>query len=181
MIWDNDYAISLLPQLLEGLWVTVQVTVLGMAIALVVGMVFAILRFMRIPLLSPLLTFVVLFVRGTPLLVQAYLVFFMLPAYGIRLSPFVVGVLVIGINYSAYTAEVYRSGIEGVARGQWEAATALASLAASESPPSGTHDHSGARELLDPDVQGLRDLAGHFIDGTDRSRQTDRLERFPLS
>lgn len=125
MIWNNDYAVSILPRLLEGLWVTVQVTVLGMAIALVVGLTIAVLRYVRIPVLSPLLTFVVLFVRGTPLLVQAYLVFFMLPAYGIRLSPFVVGVMVIGVNYSAYTAEVYRAGIEGVARGQWEAATAL--------------------------------------------------------
>jgi polar amino acid transport system permease protein len=65
------------------------------------------------------------FVRGTPLLVQAYCVFFILPAYGLRFDAFVTGVLVLGVNYSAYTAEVYRGGIQGVPVGQWEAATAL--------------------------------------------------------
>lgn len=124
-IWDNDYAIDILPRLLDALWVTVQLTLLGMALALVLGLVVAVLRYMRIPVLSPVLTFYVLFVRGTPLLVQAFTAYFLLPEYGLELSGFVTGVLVLGVNYSAYTAEVYRAGIEGLAQGQWEAATAL--------------------------------------------------------
>jgi polar amino acid transport system permease protein len=125
MIWDNDFAISILPDLLQGLWVTVKVTLLGFALSLVVGLAVAIVRYLRIPLVSAVFGFYVWFIRGTPLLVQAYFAYFVLPKYGITLSAFVTGVVVIGLNYSAYTAEVYRAGIEGVHVGQWEAATAL--------------------------------------------------------
>lgn len=125
MNWDNEFAISILPTLFEGLQVTLAVTALGMAIALIVGLAVAIGRRVRNVFVRKALDFYVAFVRGTPLLVQAYVVFFVLPAYGIRFDVFVTGVIVIGINYSAYTAEVYRSGIEGVAKGQWEAAVAL--------------------------------------------------------
>jgi polar amino acid transport system permease protein len=125
MIWDNKFAISILPDLLRGLWVTVQITLAGTVIALLLGLVVAVVRFSRIPALSHLLNFYVQFVRGTPLLIQAYCAFFILPMYGVSFSPLVTGIVVIGINYSAYTAEVYRSGIEDVPRGQWEAAVAL--------------------------------------------------------
>ena len=125
MTWDNDFAISILPDLLAGLWVTVKITLLSMALALALGLLVAVIRYLKIPLLSAALTFYVLFVRGTPLLVQAYLVYYVLPEYGITLSTFLTGVIVLGVNYSAYTAEVYRAGIEGVDKGQWEAATAL--------------------------------------------------------
>jgi polar amino acid transport system permease protein len=65
------------------------------------------------------------FIRSTPLLVQLYFLFFVLPDTGIRLSALTTGVLALGLHYSAYTAEVYRAGIEGVPREQWEAALAL--------------------------------------------------------
>ncbi len=125
MIWDNKFAISIIPELLRGLWVTVQITLAGTAIAVVVGLVIAVLRLSHIPVGSRLLDFYVYFVRGTPLLIQAYCVFFILPMYGVQFSPLVTGIVVIGLNYSAYTAEVYRAGIGDVARGQWEAASAL--------------------------------------------------------
>ncbi len=125
MIWDNKFAISIIPDLLQGLWVTVQITLAGTAIAVVVGLVIAVLRLSHIPVASRVLGFYVYFVRGTPLLIQAYCVFFILPMYGVQFSPLVTGIIVIGLNYSAYTAEVYRAGIGDVARGQWEAATAL--------------------------------------------------------
>ena len=125
MIWDWNFALSILPDLLRGLWVTVQVTLAGIVIALVVGLFVAILRHARIPVLRQLLWFYVEFVRGTPLLVQAYFAFYVLPLYGVSFSATVTGIIVIGLNYSAYTAEVYRAGIESVPRGQWEAATAL--------------------------------------------------------
>jgi polar amino acid transport system permease protein len=125
MTWDNAFALSIVPELLRGLWITIQVTLLGMAIALVLGQVVAIIRYSKIPVVSQLFGFYVQFIRGTPLLIQAYFAYFALPAYGIAFSPLVTGVVVIGINYSAYTAEVYRAGVEDVPRGQWEAATAL--------------------------------------------------------
>jgi polar amino acid transport system permease protein len=123
--WDNSFALSIIPELLRGLWITIQVTLLGMAIALVVGQVVAIIRYSKIPVVSQLFGFYVQFIRGTPLLIQAYFAYFALPAYGIAFSPLVTGIVVIGINYSAYTAEVYRAGVEDVPAGQWEAATAL--------------------------------------------------------
>lgn len=125
MTWNTEFAISILPRLLAGLWITIQATMAGIAIALALGLVVAVIRYMRVPVLSPVLGFYVLFVRGTPLLVQAYAAFFILPSFGIVFSPLLTGIIVLGINYSAYTAEVYRSGIEDVAKGQWEAATAL--------------------------------------------------------
>jgi polar amino acid transport system permease protein len=125
MIWDQQFAISIIPALLQGLWVTVKITLLGFAIAAVLGLAVAVLRRSRVTVLSPLLDFYVQFVRGTPLLVQAYAAFFILPNYGLRFSPLVTGIIVMGVNYSAYCAEVYRAGIEDVAKGQWEAATAL--------------------------------------------------------
>ena len=125
MIWNSSFALSIIPELLEGLVTTVQITLAGMSIAVVLGLVVAVFRHSRIPVLSHLLSFAVHFVRGTPLLVQAFFVFYVFPEYGLTMSALVTGIVVIGINYSAYTAEVYRSGIEGVPTGQWEAATAL--------------------------------------------------------
>jgi polar amino acid transport system permease protein len=125
MTWDNAFALSILPELLRGLWVTVQVTLMGTAIAMVVGLVVAVIRFSRIPVVSKLFGFYVEFLRGTPLLVQAYIAFFVLPGYGVTFSAMATGTLVIGLNYSAYTAEVYRAGIADVQTGQWEAAKAL--------------------------------------------------------
>ena len=125
MIWDNSFAVSILPVLLQGLWTTVHITVMGTLLAAGLGLVFAVLRRLAIPVLSPVVSFLVVFVRGTPLLVQAYVAFFVLPAYGISFDALTTGIVVIGVNYSAYMAEVYRSGIQGVSVGQWEAATAL--------------------------------------------------------
>jgi polar amino acid transport system permease protein len=125
MIWDNNFALSVLPVLLQGLWTTVHITVMGTLLAAGLGLVFAVLRRLAIPVLSRVVSFLVVFVRGTPLLVQAYVAFFVLPAYGISFDALTTGIVVIGVNYSAYMAEVYRSGIQGVPTGQWEAATAL--------------------------------------------------------
>ncbi|TFD65324.1 ectoine/hydroxyectoine ABC transporter permease subunit EhuD [Cryobacterium ruanii] len=125
MIWDNAFAISIIPMLLKGLWVTIQLTLLGTLIAAVLGLVAAVIRRLQIPVVSPAVSFIVIFIRGTPLLIQAYVAFFVLPIYGISFNAFTTGVVIIGINYSAYMAEVYRSGIQGVPNGQWEAATAL--------------------------------------------------------
>ena len=125
MIWDWGFAASILMQLLDGLKTTVLITLIGSLIALMVGLAVAIPRFLRVPLVSQVLTLYVEFIRGTPLLIQAYCLYFVLPTFGVLLPPLATGILVMGINYSAYTAEVYRAGFDSVPRGQWEAARAL--------------------------------------------------------
>ena len=125
MTWDWNFALEILPELLRALIVTVEATLAGSAIAMVLGLVLALLRRSRTRLVSfPTVGFIE-FVRSTPLLVQLYFLFFVLPNYGVTLSPFVTGVIVLGLHYATYTSEVYRAGIEGVPRGQWEAARAM--------------------------------------------------------
>jgi polar amino acid transport system permease protein len=123
-IWDWNYAFSILPPLVEGLGLTLLATVLGSIIAMVLGLVFAVLERGPRPVAIIVRGFVE-FVRSTPLLVQIFFLFFGLPAFGIVLPALVVGVIALGVHYACYTSEVYRAGIEAIPRGQWEAATAL--------------------------------------------------------
>ncbi|WP_221320021.1 ectoine/hydroxyectoine ABC transporter permease subunit EhuD [Nocardiopsis metallicus] len=109
-----------MPDLLSGLLVTIQATGIGYALALTLGLVIAMVR--RVPLFGSVVHFLMEFIRTTPLVIQLVFVFALAPA---NVSAFTIGVVVLGIHYAAYTAEVYRSGIEGVAKGQWEAARAL--------------------------------------------------------
>ena len=125
MIFDWGYALSLLPVLAPALLVTLQATLAGKAIALSLGLVLALARRSRAGLVSwPAAAFVE-FVRSTPLLVQLYFLFYVLPGAGVTLSPFATGALALGLHYAAYCSEVYRAGIESVPLGQWEAAGAL--------------------------------------------------------
>ena len=125
MVWNWHFSAHILPGLLSGLLVTVELTLAGSAGAMVLGLVWAMIRRKGLPVLSPLVRLVIEFVRGTPLLVQAYFLFYVFPNYGITLPALATGMITLAINYSAYTAEVYRAGIESVPRGQWEAAGAL--------------------------------------------------------
>ncbi|MDQ7776895.1 MAG: ectoine/hydroxyectoine ABC transporter permease subunit EhuD [Paracoccus aminovorans] len=124
MDWDWDFAWSILPTLLSGFKVTLIATVLGAAVAAVLGLVFAILRRSANRAVARGTGFVVEFIRGTPLLVQLYFIFYVLPDLGLRLPALLAGVIGMGLHYATYAAEVYRGGIESVPRGQWEAARA---------------------------------------------------------
>lgn len=124
-LWDWGYAVASLPALLRGLLVTLEITALASVVALLLGLVIAVLRQLRVPVLDQLLRAFVEFVRSTPLLVQVFFLFFVLPKFGVTLSALVVGVIGLGVHYATYASEVYRAGIEAVPRGQWEAATAL--------------------------------------------------------
>jgi polar amino acid transport system permease protein len=125
MIWDWHFAGKILPDLLRGLVVTIEATLLGYAVALVLGLVWAILRRSPSRIVSQVVRWVVEFIRSTPLLVQLFFLFFALPSLGLTFSALVTGVVGLGLHYSAYTSEVYRAGIADVPAGQWEAATAL--------------------------------------------------------
>lgn len=126
MTWDWGNAAAAFPLLLQGLVVTFEATILGSALAFVLGLILTLLRLSRIPVLSQAVWAFVEFVRDTPLLVQLYFVFFALPPLvGFKLSALVTGVITLGVHYAAYTSDTYRAGIQGVPAGQWEAATAL--------------------------------------------------------
>ncbi|PDS99592.1 ectoine/hydroxyectoine ABC transporter permease subunit EhuD [Rhizobium sp. S9] len=124
MEWDWDFVWQIMPTLLEGFKITILATILGAAVAMVAGLALAIARRSPVAAISGTVAFVSEFIRGTPLLVQLYFIFYVLPDIGIRLSPLTAGVIGMGIHYATYTAEVYRAGIENVSRGQWEAARA---------------------------------------------------------
>ncbi|MBP2448961.1 ectoine/hydroxyectoine ABC transporter permease subunit EhuD [Rhizobium leguminosarum] len=124
MEWDWDFVWQIMPTLLEGFKITLLATVLGAAVAMVAGLGLAIARRSPVAAVSRTVGFVSEFIRGTPLLVQLYFIFYVLPDIGIRLAPLTAGVIGMGIHYATYTAEVYRAGIENVPRGQWEAAKA---------------------------------------------------------
>lgn len=124
-MWSWPFVQEILPQLLRGLLVTVQATLLGYLLALVLGLAVAVLRRSAGRVTGQVLRWAVEFVRSTPLLVQLFFLFYVLPGFGVTLSPLTTGVIGLGVHYAAYTSEVYRAGIESVPRGQWEAATAL--------------------------------------------------------
>ena len=124
MDWDWQFAREILPMLLAGLKITILATVLGAAVAAVLGLVLAILRRSPNPWIARGTGFLVEFIRGTPLLVQLYFIFYVLPDFGILLPALAAGVIGMGLHYATYAAEVYRGGIESVPRGQWEAARA---------------------------------------------------------
>jgi len=114
------------PDLWAGLQLTVLLTVLGMALALVIGMLLALARLdpRRRLLAVPANIFVEL-IRGSPLLLQLFYIFYVFPFFGLRLGKIEAAVLGLGINYGAYLSEVFRGGIEAVDHGQWEAARSL--------------------------------------------------------
>jgi len=127
--WDtsNDwlFAASILPILLRGLVVTIQATVLGFLVAAVLGLVLAALKAARSRFIAWPARALTEFLRDTPLLVQLFFLYYVLPEYGILLPAFLTGALALGVQYSAYMSEVYRAGLESVAKGQTEAARAL--------------------------------------------------------
>jgi polar amino acid transport system permease protein len=123
--WDWAFTFEILPQLVAALRVTVAATFVGFSIALVGGLLLALLRRSGFRPLSWTSGAIVEFVRSTPLLIQIYFLFYVMPELGVKLTPFVTGVAALGIHYSSYLSEVYRAGIDAVPRGQWEAATAL--------------------------------------------------------
>lgn len=114
-----------LPLLLRGAVVTVELSVLGMALAVTAGLVVVLVRLYGIAPLRWLAQAYVEVFRGTPLLIQLFLIYYGLPEVGIRLNPFFAGILGLGLNYAASEAENYRAGIQSIPRGQTEAALAL--------------------------------------------------------
>jgi polar amino acid transport system substrate-binding protein len=114
-----------LPLLLQGALVTLEISALSMAIAIGFGLLMAVVRVFGPQVVAwPVMAFIEV-IRGTPLLIQLFIIFYGLPSIGIRFSPLWAAVIGLGINYAAYEAENYRAGIQSIPRGQLDAALAL--------------------------------------------------------
>jgi polar amino acid transport system permease protein len=124
-MWDWAYAWQILPDLLAAAVITIEATLLGFAVAAVLGLVLAILRMSQNPWIANPITGLIEFVRGTPVLIQIFFMFYVLPQFGITMPALLTGVLALGLHYATYCSEVYRAGLENIPRGQWEASIAL--------------------------------------------------------
>jgi His/Glu/Gln/Arg/opine family amino acid ABC transporter permease subunit len=113
------------PLLVDAAGMTVLLSVTAMPLAILVGLGVALGRLYGPRLLRPPLHFYVEIVRGTPLVLQLYVIFFLLPELGLSIHAFWAAVIGLAVNYSAYEAEIYRAGLQAIPRGQMEAALAL--------------------------------------------------------
>ena len=126
MHFNFDLVVNSFPLLLVGAGVTIKITALSVALGVVIGLFVGIARISRIKLLRVLAAIYVDFFRGTPLLVQIFLVYFALPVItGQRVDPFVAAIGSCGINSGAYVAEIFRAGIQSIDKGQMEAGRSL--------------------------------------------------------
>jgi polar amino acid transport system permease protein len=122
---DQDFMSTWAPYIIQGVWITIQVSILSILLASALALLAALGRLSNIAPLYALSTFYVSLIRGTPLFLQIFFFFLALPQLGIQLSGIVAGVLALGLNYGAYMSEIFRAGILSVGKGQREAALAL--------------------------------------------------------
>jgi|SRR5690606_18200526 polar amino acid transport system permease protein len=123
--WRWDFTFDILPRLLVATGNTLMAAGFGYAIAVVLGLVFALAQRTPSRVLTMIVREAVEFIRSTPLVLQIFFVFYVGPQFGLRLSPWTAGMIAIGLHYAAYLSEVYRGGLDSVPKGQWEAATSL--------------------------------------------------------
>ncbi len=157
--WRWDFTVEILPRLLWATLNTLLAAGIGYAIAVVLGLILALLQRTPVKPLTLVVREVVEFVRSTPLVLQIFFVFYVGPQVGIRLSPWTAGMIAIGLHYAAYLSEVYRGGLESVPKGQWEAATAL------NLSPMRTYFRIIIPQALPPSLAGMGNyLVGIFKD-----------------
>ena len=123
--WRWDFAIEILPNMLWATLNTILAAGIGYAIAAVVGLLFLLGQRTPIKIVNIVNREIVEFIRSTPLLIQLFFVYFVLPQFGITLSAWVCGMITIGLHFGTYLSEVYRGALEGVPKTQWEACRAL--------------------------------------------------------
>ena len=125
---DFNFAlvVNSFPLLLEGALVTIKITALSVGFGLLIGLVASIARMSKLGLVKMLASLYVDFIRGTPLLVQIFIIYFALPMItGVRVDPLVAAITACSINSGAYVAEIFRAGIESIDKGQMEAGRSL--------------------------------------------------------
>jgi polar amino acid transport system permease protein len=123
--WQWGYTLEIMPRLLQATLNTLKAAGLGYGIAVLLGLPLALLQRTHSRGLTLAVRELMEFVRSTPLVLQIFFVFYVGPQFGLRLSPWTSGMIAIGLHYATYLSEVFRSGLEAVPRGQWEACKAL--------------------------------------------------------
>lgn len=126
--WSWETFFEAFPIILEGLGITIALTIACYLFALIFGFIWTLVRQIPFTPIRWVLLWVMEFIRSTPPLVQLFFIYYawpMVPVVGVTLNPFISAVLGLGIHYSTYIGEVYRTGINNVDKGQWEAARSL--------------------------------------------------------
>lgn len=116
---------SFIPLFKAGLKVTIPLTIVSFSIGIIIAFTVAIIKVSRVKVLREIVQFYVWIIRGTPLLVQLFIIFYGLPSIGIILNSFISAVIGFSLSVGAYGSEIIRAAIESVSKGQWEAAHAL--------------------------------------------------------
>jgi polar amino acid transport system permease protein len=122
---DLTYTWAAMPRLLQGALLTLQVALASMLVSLALGLVLTLLRASGIRAAAAAVRVYVSYVRGTPLLVQILLVYYLLPSVGIVLPPLAAGIIALGFQSAAFTSEIMRGGLAAIPKGQIEAAMSL--------------------------------------------------------
>jgi polar amino acid transport system permease protein len=118
-------AVEFVPILLQGVWLTIVVTIGSLALSTVLGLVWALMRVSGIRILVWLSAALINLIRGIPIIVLLFYIYFAMPDFGIALSALQAAIIGLGIAYSAYQAENFRAGIEAIDKGQIEAAQTI--------------------------------------------------------
>lgn len=126
MKFDISYTLDALPRLFEGAWVTLQVTLLGFALSLMLATALTLIReTVNNRFINGVIAVYISFIRGTPFLVQIFLIYYVLPVFGVDIGPLTAGIIALTLNSAAFVVEILRGGLAAVPPGQFEAARAL--------------------------------------------------------
>ena len=125
MKFDFSYTIDAFPWLLDGALITIQVAFLSFGLSLVLATVLTVVRSLEIKPINAVIAVYISFIRGTPVLIQIFLAYYVLPVIGIDLQAFTAGILAVTLNSAAFTTEILRGGLASVPRGQLEAAHSM--------------------------------------------------------
>ncbi|PZQ83823.1 MAG: amino acid ABC transporter permease [Ancylobacter novellus] len=125
MKFNVDYLLSILPRLIDASLVNIKLALIIMVISLILGTSLTVLRAAKLPVVNTVIAVIISFVRGTPLLIQIFIAYYVLPAIGLDMSPQVAGVAAISFNSMVFVSETLRGGLSTIDPGQIEASTAL--------------------------------------------------------
>lgn len=125
LLFDPKLAIESLPYVLEGIWYTLLISIVSMMLGLIIGFFLALARTSKYKILEWPARLYISFMRGVPILVILFLLYFALPVIGIQFTALQAALIGFTINSAAYIAEVFRSSLASVDKGQWESSTAL--------------------------------------------------------
>lgn len=122
---ELEFIKSSLPLLIDGTIVTIKLTILTFLFGSIIGIINAILNMSKYKIIRIVAFLYIWIIRGTPLLLQLFIIYFGLPSIGIKLSPMVSGTVALSVNCGAYMSEMIRGGIQAIDKGQFEAARSL--------------------------------------------------------